>query len=223
MQDFVDGYCERTAYGFWNEPVNAVTNLAFMVAAYVLWRAAGPHGRRSDPFFTVPLSLLIATGVGSFLFHTTATRWGGALDTAALSLCLLATVYAGARRWLGMAWLPALLWPAGMVAAALILGRLPLPGAFYLGPFVTGVALAVLLWRRRHPAWGWIAAAVAVFVPSFIFRSLDEQLCDVWPVGTHFLWHILNGAVLGLAIAPLALGPSRGEGGQHDGARRADR
>lgn len=223
MNEFVDAYCERTAYGFWNEPLNAVTNLAFILAALWLWRIAGRQGARRDPYFLIPAALLVATGVGSFLFHTTATGWGGALDTAALSLCLLATVYAGARRWLGMAWHAALLWPAFMIAAAVVLGRLPVPGAFYLGPFVTGVGLAFCLWRRGHPAWGWIAAAVAVFVPSFIFRSIDEPVCDLWPVGTHFLWHILNGAVLGLAIAPLAKGLKRGEGGEQDGSGRADR
>ena len=222
MQDFVDGYCERTAWGFWNEPMNAVTNLAFIVAALWLWRIAGRGGTRADPFFVVPALLLVATGIGSFLFHTTATRWGGALDTAALSLCLLATVYCGARRWLGMRWYTALVWPAGMIAGAIVLGRLPLPGAFYLGPFATGVVLAVVLKMRGHPAWGWIAAAVAVFVPSYIFRSIDGPLCDVWPVGTHFLWHILNGTVLGLAIAPLAKGLRQGRGGEQHGARRAD-
>jgi len=28
-----DGYCERTDLTYWSEPVNAVTNLAFIIAA----------------------------------------------------------------------------------------------------------------------------------------------------------------------------------------------
>ena len=30
---YVDGYCERVAPGLWGEPLNAVTNLAFVLAA----------------------------------------------------------------------------------------------------------------------------------------------------------------------------------------------
>lgn len=33
----VDGYCERTGPEPWSEPVNAVTNLAFLAAAAVMF------------------------------------------------------------------------------------------------------------------------------------------------------------------------------------------
>ncbi|MEC9345821.1 MAG: ceramidase domain-containing protein [Pseudomonadota bacterium] len=211
MSDYIDGYCERVAPGLLGEPLNAITNLSFLLAALVLWRVAGRHGTRTDPVFLVPWGLLVATGIGSLAFHTMANRFGAILDTAALSLCLLVTIWFGARRWLGWSWLAAALWPVGMVGAALLLGRhVPVGGAAYLGPFVTGAALASLLMIRRHPAGRWVAAAVAVFVPSFIFRTLDMPLCGDWPVGTHFAWHLLNGMVLGLAIAPFAIRMSAG-------------
>jgi hypothetical protein len=37
-RDAVDGYCERLTPGYWAEPVNAVTNMAFVVAAALVWR-----------------------------------------------------------------------------------------------------------------------------------------------------------------------------------------
>jgi hypothetical protein len=40
----VDNYCERTDAAFWSEPLNAVTNGAFILAAayaFLLWRRAG--------------------------------------------------------------------------------------------------------------------------------------------------------------------------------------
>ena len=30
--------------------------------------------------------------------------------------------------------------------------------------------------------------------------SIDEALCGAFPLGTHFLWHILNGIMLGWMI-----------------------
>ncbi|MFT2588559.1 hypothetical protein ACMWPQ_29155, partial [Escherichia coli] len=41
----VDLYCERLSTAFWAEPVNALSNLAFLLAAYFLWRLPLPQGR----------------------------------------------------------------------------------------------------------------------------------------------------------------------------------
>ena len=34
----VDGYCERVDAAFWSEPINVVTNAAFLIAALWVWR-----------------------------------------------------------------------------------------------------------------------------------------------------------------------------------------
>ena len=34
----IDLYCERLSPGIWAEPINALTNLAFLVAAFAAWR-----------------------------------------------------------------------------------------------------------------------------------------------------------------------------------------
>ena len=67
----VDGYCERLGPGFWAEPVNALTNLAFIVAAIWAWR----RGEGELPV-RVLAAILFAIGVGSGLFHTLG-RGGG--------------------------------------------------------------------------------------------------------------------------------------------------
>lgn len=219
MFDYIDGYCERLAPGFWDEPLNAVTNLSFIIAALLLWRLARREGTALRPSFMIPTALLFLTGVGSFLFHTLANGWSAIADVAALGLCLLATIHFYAMRWLGQRWYFALAWPLAMLGLAFVFGALaPVPGAFYLGPLAAGAAMAVACRAVGHPAWRWVAAAVIVFLPSFFFRSIDGAVCESIPFGTHFLWHILNGVVLGLAIRPLAWGD---EGGHHDGAGRA--
>jgi hypothetical protein len=35
---------------------------------------------------------------------------------------------------------------------------------------------------------------------SLTFRAVDGPLCEVLPMGTHFMWHILNGVMLGWMI-----------------------
>jgi hypothetical protein len=48
-------------------------------------------------------------------------------------------------------------------------------------------------------ARGFVVGAVILLV-SLTARSLDEILCSNWPLGTHFLWHILNAMMLGWMI-----------------------
>ncbi len=45
-----------------------------------------------------------------------------------------------------------------------------------------------------------MALGAGVLVVSLTFRTLDDPLCDAIPMGTHFLWHILNGLMLGWMI-----------------------
>src|SRR5262249_56286423 len=69
----IDRYCERTDASFWAEPANALTNAAFLIAAaaaFWLWRRAGS---RDWPVLAL-IIVVVAVGIGSFAFHTLATR-----------------------------------------------------------------------------------------------------------------------------------------------------
>ena len=85
----IDNYCERTDASLWAEPLNAFSNLAF-IAAFVagLWcyrRYRQETGRQRWEFILL-LALLCGIGVGSFLFHTFATRWALVADVGPITL-----------------------------------------------------------------------------------------------------------------------------------------
>jgi hypothetical protein len=44
---------------------------------------------------------------------------------------------------------------------------------------------------RRGRAW-----AAMHFTLSLTWRTIDVAACETFPPGTHFLWHLLNAAVL---------------------------
>jgi len=76
----VDIYCERIGPQFWAEPVNAISNLAFVVAA--LWAAVeARHRGITAPVIWLLIGMAALIGVGSFLFHSFATVWSGFADT----------------------------------------------------------------------------------------------------------------------------------------------
>jgi hypothetical protein len=206
----IDLYCERVAPGFWNEPLNAVTNAAFVVAAAALWHhrrawmergSAGPAPRVLRIGSALLCGLLAAIGLASFAFHTLASRWAGALD----SLTILAFLLAYASVWShGVAGLPARAWPlpplvlglavVGAGAGARALGA---PGVgLYGGAWSVLVGMAVWSLARGLPGARWLPAAAGVFVVSLTLRQLDIPLCESWPHGTHFGWHILNAVTL---------------------------
>ena len=78
-------YCERGGNpAFWAEPLNAVSNAAFIIAALLATREyfSRPSGQRGIAEAGLIL-LVYVIGIGSFLFHTYATRWAAIADTAA--------------------------------------------------------------------------------------------------------------------------------------------
>jgi hypothetical protein len=200
----IDLYCERTDASFWSEPLNALTNLAFLVAAIlIVTQARHEQGRLTwDAAALAVLTALV--GVGSFLFHTFATAWGRWLDLvfiAAFVYLLLALCLA---RVAGLGWRGVLV---GLILYAVfergVLATVP-PGTMggsllYVPPVLVLAALAWYARHRAHPAASRLAAAVGVFAVAIAVRTVDLPLCRAWPTGTHFLWHLLTAWVLYLA------------------------
>lgn len=202
----VDIYCERLGPGLWAEPVNALTNLAFPAAALWGWRRARVRGAAGADFAAVA-ALAVLVGFGSLLFHTVATRWAGLADVVPIGLFSLAYLFVGLRRFFGLA--PHHVLGAAAAAAAVLWvapGHLPpwLRGsAIYLPALVALALTAAALGFARHPAFAPVAAAAAVLAASLGFRIADAPVCAAWPLGTHFLWHLLNGCVFALLFEAL--------------------
>jgi hypothetical protein len=205
----IDIYCERLGPGFWAEPLNAVTNVAFLVAAaWGLRRAA----RLRDGGLAVLASLAATVGIGSFLFHTVATRWAALADVVPIAGFILLAVYLVMRRAAGLG-------PAGAVAAvaafvaavpiAAVAAR-PLMGSSsaYLPALLALVAVGRGLVAANVPAGRPILAAGAVFAISLLFRMADPEVCATFPAGTHVLWHVLNAVVLAFVMKAVSLPPA---------------
>jgi hypothetical protein len=50
-----------------------------------------------------------------------------------------------------------------------------------------------------------LLAAAGVFLVSTFFRTIDNAICPYFPVGSHFLWHVLVAVVLYLSVRGLLL------------------
>lgn len=197
----IDAYCERTDPTYWSEPVNAFTNLAFIIAAVIMWRRC-----EGLVWGKALAGILAAIGIGSYLFHTHATPWAAALDTTPILAFSLLYIFLANRDFWGMR-----TWVAAIGAAAYVPYTAILTPVFAALPFFSVssfywplplliFAYAFLLRSRTPETARNLAIGATILCLSLAARSVDEGLCHAFPLGTHFLWHILNGIMLGWMI-----------------------
>ncbi|MFZ0114592.1 MAG: ceramidase domain-containing protein [Xanthobacteraceae bacterium] len=193
----VNFYCERASAAFWAEPVNALTNAGFLVAAlaaFVEWRRAGG---RDVPVLAL-IAVMVLIGLGSFAFHTLATRGAVYLDVIPIAVFIYGYLALALRRFLALGWLPTIATLVGYIALSRLLAHLTPPGALngsidYLPALA---ALLIMLGVVPVTVRRTVALAAAVFVISLAFRTVDRAVCGTFPLGTHFIWHLLNAVVL---------------------------
>jgi hypothetical protein len=226
----VFNYCERGLDpSFWAEPINAASNAAFLVtaalAAVALSRQADADVRASTAERAV-IWLLIAVvaiiGIGSFAFHTFATRWALIADVAPITVFMIAYQAYALRMFLQLGWLSvvlavaAFLWVGSFASSFTCAGHQVVNGAADAEPCLNGslgyVPALVTLFivggiaaRRGLSAGRTLLAAGAIFLVSAMFRTIDRNICEMTLVlgqarGTHALWHLLNALTLYLLL-----------------------
>lgn len=214
----IDLYCERTGPGFWNEPINALSNAAFIVAAILAWRQmAKRHYRDIWEQGVIVLGGLI--GVGSFLFHTFATPWAETADVIPIwgfvACYTLLTIYRSTGqstlRTVRIAFISAVI----TVILMLVTGEnmttetadepMLLNGSVQYAPaLLVLLVFSCLAQWRRHPARHFLSIATVIFVLALAFRSVDLIACAATGgVGTHVIWHLLNGLMIGILLHAL--------------------
>jgi len=209
-------YCERALdTAFWAEPFNAVSNGAFWVAA-LLGLAVGLHQTRHRLAFVdmLLIALLFIIGTGSFLFHTYATRWAVLTDVFPIIAFMLLYLGTALKRFLGWGWIATLISVAVFFvilqqAEKIHCGSGPcFNGSIgYVPAFAVLLAVGGLLWGSAHPAGKSLITAGLIFAVSLTFRTVDRTICDAThiealggPIGTHFIWHILNAVLLYILV-----------------------
>lgn len=199
---YLDAYCERAGDPtFWAEPLNAVTNLAFIIAALFAARALRGHSIKHHFDLWLLTLTLFAIGIGSGLWHTHATQKSMLADIIPIGIFIHVFLLAALRRALKLSWFKSLLglgvFIGASAASEAYLSPDMLNGSVMYLPAVAALALVTLVLKLRGEGTAKaFAVALAVFLLSITFRTVDLSICSSLPVGTHFLWHVLNAYVL---------------------------
>ena len=208
-------YCGRFGPGFWGEPLNQLANLTFVAGAAFTWFVWRRDASR--PKWEALLFLSAAgIGVGSLIFHGEPTPKTLLVDLIPIQVFGLAFGAYVLTRYLGLTVAASVVvlvafvllrqaWIATVPQGALGGGATHVPTLLALG------ALGVLLRTRKNAVGTYIAVASLSYACALLVRSWDLYLCPSFPVGVHWLWHVLTAvtaSVLLLGVARVSPYPS---------------
>lgn len=195
--------CEAFGSGWLVQPINAVSSLAFTVVgvAMVGWvrSSSGPE-RVVRTGFTVGM---VATGIGSFLFHGPQTSGSQFLHD--ITFLVTVAILAVANLGVGLHWATSTKWSViALFTVATVVALVVSPGVTNV---ITGVAVALLVVgdvavrRVGTVSRTWFAAAMIALVVALAFLVLGRTgnlLCDPESViQGHGMWHVFGAVSLG--------------------------
>lgn len=204
-------YCERTQFGLWAEPFNLLTNLAFIAAAVAAGQILFKRSWfrfKTDWDLALLVGCLFAIGIGSALWHAYAMPWAMLADVIPITIFVNLFFLSFLVRIGRCSGWQALLFFLGFQVInfgfAGLFPRDTLNGSIvYLPTYVALLAGTGYLLIKHHSAARAFIMASMIFMVSLTFRTVDNNLCRAFPVGTHFLWHLLNTFMLYSLLAAL--------------------
>lgn len=213
----IDIYCERTGPEFWSEPLNALSNAAFLGAA--IW--AYIEGKKRDALHWTIVAAIILAGliaIGSFLFHTFANSWSELTDVIPIwtfvtwfvilsihfhsttpNLLRAASVVLGCIGVIGV-----VIWvvtSAATTDTSVAPGGDGLNGSTQYAPAVIALLIyTIVVFVKKDVSRWWVLGAAVTFAVSLTFRTVDLWICPSFASGTHMFWHLLNGLMIALLL-----------------------
>ena len=200
-------WCEETLCSWVAEPANTWSNLAFFVAAGVLYVLARREESRSLRFFA-PAAAVV--GLSSGVYHASITFVLQVFDFFGMYcfiglMLLLNAVRAG---WVPRGRFFPVFWGGVTALTVLTVGvaKLSLPVQGIVLALVLGIVATEVVATRAaaaRPAHGWFLAALVGLCVSMGFSAADGsgRWCNPADhlVQGHAVWHLLNGGVMVLS------------------------
>ena len=206
--------CERISGGWWAQPANAASSLAYVLVGLWLLRRALASAPHRELHAAGGLGL-VAVGAGSVAYHGPQPGWAGAAHGGSIvALLAVLVVHSGwllARHRLGVG--VAYAAPSLVVAPGLgLAGEDRLVLAALVAAAVVGAALVhrarlagareLALARRLSST---AAAVMAAALVAYAAGRTSSALCRPDSLlQAHALWHVASAAGIGLALLALA-------------------
>ena len=195
----MDFYCERTNNQIFNEPINAISNIFFIIVSISLFKILRKN--QSDKIYYVQPILIFFIGIGSFLFHLKPNLITLYSDIIPIFLFSLSFIFLFNRNVINISNLnSALLFILFFTLLLFITPKLKyeiLNGSeFYFANYFFLAMYTIWLYFKKSDFFQLLFLGFIFFNLSILLRSIDNHICDYLSIGTHFLWHFFNAYLL---------------------------
>ena len=195
----MDFYCERTNGQIFNEPVNAISNIFFIIVSLSLIKILRKN--QSNKIYYIQPILIFFIGIGSFLFHLNPNIITLYSDVIPIFLFSLSFIFFFNRDIININYLNnALLFLLFFFLFLFITPKLNyeiLNGSeFYFANYFFLTMYTIWLYLKKSDFFQLLLLGFIFFNLSILLRSLDNHICEYFSIGTHFLWHFLNAYLL---------------------------
>ncbi len=197
------GVCERTGLEVISEPLNVVSSILFMVVAVTIYKYYHKNEdvqRRWIWDIHAMTFLTFIIGFNSIVFHAWPSPTTELMDTIPIVMFIM-IYFTSVLFRIGRC----SLFQAGICLVAFLGFSHMLVAQFpramndsigYLSSMLALIVIAVHLHMRARPSSQYFMLASLIGVVSLFMRAIDREVCDVFPFGTHFLWHTCNATLL---------------------------
>ena len=195
----MDFYCERTNGQIFDEPVNAISNIFFIIVSLSLIKILRKN--QSNKIYYIQPILIFFIGIGSFLFHLNPNIITLYSDVIPIFLFSLSFIFFFNRDVININYLNnALLFVLFFFLFLFITPKLNyeiLNGSeFYFANYFFLTMYTIWLYLKKSDFFQLLLLGFIFFNLSILLRSLDNHICEYFSIGTHFLWHFLNAYLL---------------------------
>ena len=186
-------YCEAAANLWLHEPLNVITNFSFIIGAFYLYRyiKASSLDRRLG---IILVGFMVILGLGSLSWHSyrsIPTLW---LDEIPIYIWVVFAFYFLTQSLTKSYKLTAIIMVLTATVYYLIFASIPslniLQGSLkYVFALFVFLLLSLFVARKFGSHYNFILP-LSILAVAIVFRSVDLPVCPVFPIGTHFLWHV---------------------------------
>lgn len=197
-------YCGRYAEGFLGEPQNSLSNLAFVIGAVYVW-TVWRKSENKNPFAPVLFVMVASIGVGSFIFHTFPSKTTLWIDL--IPIQIFALTYFG---FVGVKYFGASLFKVGIALVVFFYARqywiVFMPrgalggGITHIPTLLLLLGCGALLYSRHKQFSIKLLSAGLVYALALFIRTWDLYFCAAFPLGLHWVWHLLTALAASILI-----------------------
>jgi hypothetical protein len=203
---YIDGYCERqNKPDVMAEPLNLITNLAFIIGAIMAFRMLRLYKQIiAKNFDLIILNItLFAIGLGSAAYHSYPNGTTVLMDVIPITIFIHLYIVSFFRRVIGLNIVSSLIALAAFIGVGVLFQLNISPDTLngtimYVPTYLMLIVMILLMgFVKQNPLYLHLINTAVIWTFSLAFRTMDTQICPhTQHIGTHFLWHLLNGIVL---------------------------